>query len=354
MPRYINKTKKGIGRAPEDLVFKGDILISELDVTIIDFDAHDFFQDTIKEQEGLKAYNQGKNITWLNVNGLHDVKYLEDLAIIFDLDKTVIAEVLKTNGRPRVIEFKNCILISLKMLYKNLIEDVVYVENVSFILMKDFVITFQERTGDVFNPVRERIKKKNTRLRNRGADYLTFALLDIVLDNYLYVISELGEKIEALEDNLLDNPDQKVIENINALKKELNFLRKNVKPAREMIISLAKLDSEYISEDCSLYYKELLSNVNQASDVTDSYREILSDQLNVYHTTLSSKLNDVMKVLTVFSVVFIPLTFIAGIYGTNFLYIPELSFKYSYHLMWVVMLLITLVMITYFKKKKWL
>ena len=354
MPRYINKKKKGIGRAPEDLVFKGEVLISELDVSIIDFDSNNFFQESLKHLENLEYFRQSKNITWLNINGLHDIEYLEDLAIIFELDKTVIAEILKTNGRPRVIEFENCILISLKMLSDTLPKYKVSVENISFVLMKDFVITFQEKKGDVFHPVRERIKKKNTRVRNRGADYLTFALLDIILDNYLYVLSELGEKIEVLEDNLLENPDQKVIENINVLKKELNFLRKNVKPAREMIISLAKLDSEYIGEDCSLYYKELLSNVNQASEVTDSYREILSDQLNVYHTTLSSKLNDVMKFLTVFSVVFIPLTFIAGIYGTNFQYIPELSFKYSYHLMWLAMFLITVGMITYFRKKKWL
>lgn len=179
-------------------------------------------------------------------------------------------------------------------------------------------------------------------------------MLDIVVDNYLYVISLLGEKIETLEENLLLNPNQEVINEINGYKRELNFLRKNIKPAKEMIFSLAKLESEFISDSTPVHFKELQDNISQASDSSDSYREILSDQLNIYHTTISTKLNDIMKFLTVFSVIFIPLTFISGIYGTNFDNVPELHYKYSYFIMWGVIVTVAIIMLLYFRKKKWL
>ncbi len=222
------------------------------------------------------------------------------------------------------------------------------------ILSFEFILRLQERKGDVFEPVRERIRKQKKRIRNGGTDYLTFALLDIVIDNYLYVISVLGEKIETLEDSLLLDPNQAVINEINKYKRELNFLRKNIKPAKEMVFSLAKIDSEFINENTQIHFIELQDNISQASDSTDSYREILSDQLNIYHTTISSKLNDIMKFLTVFSVIFIPLTFIAGIYGTNFDVVPELHYKYSYFIMWGVIIVVATGMLIYFWKRKWL
>ena len=221
-------------------------------------------------------------------------------------------------------------------------------------MTKSVLVSFQERKGDVFEPVRERIRKQKKRIRNGGTDYLAFALLDVVIDNYLYVISVLGEKIETLEENLLVNPNHVVINEINDYKQELNFLRKNIKPAKELIFFLAKMESEFISESTYVHFKELQDNISQASDSSDSYREILSDQLNIYHTTISSKLNDIMKFLTVFSVIFIPLTFIAGIYGTNFDFLPELHYKFSYFVMWGVMILTAGSMLVYFRKKKWL
>jgi len=174
-----------------------------------------------------------------------------------------------------------------------------------------------------------------------------------VIDNYLYVISILGEKIEILEENVLINPSQNVVTKINHYKRELNALRRSIKPAKEMILSLVKIESDFIAESTIVHFKELENNISQANDASDNYREILSDQLNIYHTTISSKLNDIMKFLTVFSVIFIPLTFIAGIYGTNFEYIPELSYKYSYFIMWGIMIVIVIAMLLFFKKKKW-
>jgi magnesium transporter len=261
---------------------------------------------------------------------------------------------MHTQARPRVIEYDNCILISIKMMQQNADTGQIVVENLSLILTESVLISFQEKRGDVFEPVRERIRKQKKRIRNGGTDYLAFALLDIVIDNYLYVLSVLGEKIETLEDNLLINPNEVVINEINNYKRELNFLRKSIKPAKEMIFVLAKLESEFINESSYVHFKELEDNISQANEVSDSYREILSDQLNIYHTTISSKLNDVMKFLTVFSVIFIPLTFIAGIYGTNFDVLPELHYQYSYFIMLGVMVIVALGMLYYFKRNKWL
>ena len=353
MARFIKKNKQHIGVAPDELIFTGQQKMEQVIVRIIDFDPETLTEDEVKAIHEIAGFKQRDTVTWINVDGLHNTVVMEELSSAFDFDTLVMAEVLHTEARPRVIEYDNCILISLKMLRHDEATDKIVVENLSLILTDSVLISFQERKGDVFEPVRERIRKQKKRIRNGGTDYLTFALLDIVIDNYLYVISLLGEKIETLEENLLLNPKANVINKINNYKRELNFLRKSIKPAKEMVFSLAKMDTELITESTYVHFQELQDNVSQASDASDDYRDILSDQLNIYHTTISSKLNDIMKFLTVFSVIFIPLTFIAGIYGTNFEYVPELSFKYSYFIMWGVMILVALGMLVYFKKKKW-
>lgn len=354
MSRFIKKKKQEIGLSPDELIFRGEKKINQVLLRIIDFDANNLNEDSIETVKEISKYSDKNTVTWLNIDGLHNLEIMNEITSSFNLDSLVIAEVLNTDARPKIIDYDNCTLITIKMLQHNNETNSIIVENLSLILTKSVLITFQERKGDVFEPVRERIRKQKKRIRNGGTDYLTFALLDIVVDNYLYVISLLGEKIETLEENLLVNPNQLVIGEINNYKRELNFFRKNIKPAKEMIFTLAKMESEFISESTYIHFKELQDNISQASDSSDSYREILSDQLNIYHTTISSKLNDIMKFLTVFSVIFIPLTFIAGIYGTNFDNVPELHYKYSYYIMWAVIVFIAIAMLIYFRKKKWL
>ncbi len=354
MNRILKKRKKSeIGLSPDALIFRGQKMTEQVLLRVIDFDSESLLEDKVNSIQEIAQLQHKDTITWLNVDGLHNTSIMQDISTSFNLETLAMAEVLNTDARPRVVEFDNSILITIKMLRLNETTHKIMVENLSLILTKTVLISFQEQSGDVFEPIRERIRKQKKRIRNSGTDYLTFALLDIVIDNYLYVISILGEKIETLEENLLINPNQDIVTEINNYKRELNFLRKSIKPAKEMIFSLAKLDSDFITESTNIHFKELEDNISQANDATDNYREILSDQLNIYHTTISSKLNDIMKFLTVFSVIFIPLTFIAGIYGTNFAYVPELSFKYSYFIMWIVMIIIAVGMLVFFKKKKW-
>ena len=354
MTRFIKKPKLEIGRSPDELIFRGDKKIDQVLLRIIDFDANNLNENLLATVKEISKYKDENTVTWLNIDGLHNLNIMAQITAAFNFDSLVMAEVLNTEARPKIIDYDNCTLISIKMLQQEPNTGTIIVENLSLILTKEVLITFQERKGDVFEPVRERIRKQKKRIRNGGTDYLTFALLDIVVDNYLYVISLLGEKVETLEENLLINPNEVVINEINKYKRELNFLRKNIKPAQEMIFSLAKMESEFITESTYVHFKELQDNISQARDSSDSYREILSDQLNIYHTTISSKLNDIMKFLTVFSVIFIPLTFIAGIYGTNFDNVPELHYKYSYFIMWGVIILVAIIMLLYFRKKKWL
>lgn len=354
MARFIKKHKQEIGLPPDEWYFRGNKKIDEVLLRVIDFDPINLEENAVKTVKEVLKYQDKDTVTWFNVDGLHNIEIMEEIVKGFQLDKLVIANVMDTQTRPRVQEFTNCIFLSIKMLQHSEKNDSITVENLSLIITDSVLISFQEKKGDVFEPVRERIRNQRKRIRNSRTDYLAFALMDIVIDNYIYIISSLGDKIDGLEESLLLDPKKSIIDDINSYKRELNFLRKNINPAKEMILSLSKMESEFIAENTYVYYKELLENINHATESSDSYREILSDQLNIYHTTISSRLNDIMKFLTVFSVIFIPLTFIAGIYGTNFDVLPELHFKYSYFVMLGVMLVLAIGMLIYFKRKKWL
>lgn len=353
MARFIKKQKQEIGTSPDELIFRGEQKTENVLLRIIDFDANNLEEEVVPAVNEVLSFKDKESVTWFNIDGLHNAAVMEEIAKGFQLDNLIMADVMNTHTRPKLQEFENCIFLSIKMLKHDDETDYISVENLSLILSRSVLISFQEKKGDVFEPVRERIRKQKKRIRNSGTDYLLFALLDVVIDNYIYIISVLGEKIEALEEKLLLDPKQSVIDEINVYKRELNFLRKNIKPAKELILTLSKIESDLIDEATAKHFKELQDNINQASDSSDSYREILSDQLNIYHTTISSKLNDIMKFLTIFSVIFIPLTFIAGIYGTNFDVVPELHYEYSYFIMWAVIILVAIGMLFYFRKRKW-
>ena len=353
MARFLKKQKKEIGMSPDALYFRGQKKIDNVLLRVIDFDTNNLEENAINTVEEVLRYQHKDTVTWFNIDGLHDESIMREIANGLQLDTLILASVMDIHARPKLIEYPNCIYLSIKMLKQDETTDLVTVENLCLILTKGVLISFQETKGDVFEPVRERIRSNKKRIRNSGTDYLAFALLDIVVDNYIYILSKFGDKIEDLEDKLLLEPNQSVIDEINLYKQELNFLRKNIIPAKDVILALSKIESELINESTYIHFKDLLDNIHQATESSDSYREILSDQLNIYHTTMSTKLNDIMKFLTVFSVIFIPLTFIAGIYGTNFDVVPELHFKYSYFIMWGVIVSVAFGMLIYFRKRKW-
>ena len=353
MSRYTRKKKEEIGLSPYALIFRGQKKAEHITITAMDFDQEEVREFGIERTEKISALLGKTNLSWLNIDGLHDEKKIEEIGALVGVPFHILSDILNPSLRPKVQEFDNGVFITLKMLQFKEESRTISVENLSLILTQGCLLSFQEQKGDVFNPVRERIRKHKNKIRTSGVDYLAFALLDVVVDNYIYIIGLLGEKIENLEDKMTDEPRKELLDEINDYKKELNLLRKNIKPAREMILSLVKLESEILQEENRFHFRELQDNITEAGELSDSYREILYDQLNIYHTVMSTRLNDIMRTLTIFSVMFIPLTFIVGVYGTNFDYVPELHWQNGYFIMWVVMVVVAIVMFLLFRRKKW-
>jgi magnesium transporter len=279
---------------------------------------------------------------------------MQKIGDIFDLHPLLLEDIMNTDQRPKLEEFDNCLFLVLKMLRYDKEKQVIIAEQLSMVLGRTFLLTFQEQPGDVFEPVRERIRKQKGRIRATGIDYLAYALVDTVIDNYIAIIERIGEQIEDLDEEVLTNPKPVVMEKINTLKREMNYLRKSIRPLREAVIQLLKLDSKLIKDKTIPFLRDLQDLIIHATEAIDMYREMLSDQLNIYNSSISNRMNEIMKVLTIFAAIFIPLTFVAGIYGTNFEYLPELHYKYSYFILWGVMISVAIAMLSYFKRKDWL
>jgi len=351
MTKSASKRREDIGLSPYEIVFRGEKKTEETSMYVFDFNesyVHDF---EIVDFEDLKPFKESKSMTWLDVTGLDDVDLMKQFSELFGIDKNIIADIMNPSIRPKVQEFENGLFITLKMIQID--NQRLSIENLSLIVMNNFLISFQEDDVDVFDPVRDRIKSHKTKIRTGGSDYLAFALLDVIIDNYIYIVSLLGEKIENLEDQLTNNLNKKIPNVINTYKRELNYLRRSIKPAKEMILTLVKMETDFVHRNNRVNFKELQDNINEANDLSESYREMLYDLLNIYHTTATTRLNDIMKLLTIISVIFIPLTFIVGIYGTNFEYFPEIKWHYGYFAMWGMMIAVAAFMVWYFKKKKW-
>ena len=353
MARFIKKKKEEIGLSPYALVFRGQKKIEWTSVSVISFDAENINEYDVKNIPKLADLKNQEKISWINLYGLHDADQMEELAKVFDVPANIFSDIMNPSLRPKMQEFDNGIFITLKMLRYSENDDQLVADNLSLLLLNKVIISFQEQPSKTFDAIRERIRKHKYKIRNSGADYLTFALLDVVVDNYIYVIGLLGDKIENLEDRITAEAKSELLDEINFYKKEMNFIRKSIKPAKELILNLSKLESDYIAKANRIHYRELQDNINEASELSDSYREILYDQLTIYHTTMSTKVDDIMRILTVFLVIFIPLTFIVGVYGTNFENLPEVRWKYGYFAMWGVMIILTVIMLWFFKRKKW-
>jgi len=354
MARFLKNKEASMGKSPGELIFIGEQKIDESRIQILDYDQEHLDEKFLNDIKDGIPYKDTATVTWLNVYGLHDTELLKAIGQGFGLHSLVLEDISNTGQRPKMEDYDDYIYFVLKMMRYDEDEGRIHSEQLSMILGKTFLITFQEQPADVFEPVRKRIRNQKGRIRKVGIDYLAYALLDTIVDNYNFIIERMGEQIEDIEDEILDNPTKDVLTRINNYKREMNYLRKTIRPAKEFILQLSRLESDLIQEQTIPFLKDLLDLVSQAVEVIDTYREMLSDHLNIYNTGIGNKLNEIMKVLTIFSAIFIPLTFIAGIYGTNFEYLPELHFRYSYFVFWGVMLAVALVMVRFFKRRNWL
>ncbi len=348
------KSSQSLGKAPGTVVYIGEKEHLETKIEIQDYtkDTHSIF-DT-NNVEDIFNFKGNDRITWINVNGLNHTQEIIRIGEFYGLHPLLLEDIVNTDQRPKIDEYENYIFLVLKMMYFNKKQEFI-VEHISIVLGKDYVITFQESDEDIFDPVRARITNPKSRIRNSGAGYLAYSLLDAIFDNYFVIIDDLGEKVEHIEEELFNEKEgDNITQEIQSLKREILRIRRNILPLREVVGRIVKSDTILILEKNKDYYRDLYDHIIHIQENIDIYREMIWGLMDMYMTTISNKMNGIMKVLTIISTIFIPLTFIAGIYGMNFEYIPELKYKYGYHTLWGIMILIFIGLLLFFRKKKWL
>ncbi|AOW21830.1 magnesium/cobalt transporter CorA [Urechidicola croceus] len=348
------KTSRKSGLPPGALIHVGSKKVDHVKVSVIDYN-EDIYSEKICEQPSdCFEFKDSETVSWINIDGLHDTEVIAKIGNHFDLHSLTIEDVLNTNHRPKIEEFQNHIFITLKMLGISKNKTGIVHEQVSFILGKNWIISFQEQEGDIFDSIRMRLKERKGIIRDKGADYLFYRLIDTVVDNYFYVTDYISDVSEKLEEKILISPTQESLREIQKLKKQLINLRKITNPLREVVSTIEKDANDLIEESTGPYFRDVYEHIIQINDTIETQRDMASSIMDLYLTGVSNKMNEVMKLLTIIATIFIPLTFIAGIYGMNFEHMPELHWKYGYHIAWGIMILITLIMVIYFKKKKWL
>jgi magnesium transporter len=353
MKRLIRKTSHKRGLSPGTLVHIGDPKTAPVNITIFDYD-----ENTLKERqaEGIHecfAFRDTPTVTWINIDGIHQTGIVEQIGKHYNIHSLVLEDIVNTEHRPKMEDMGNYIFVVLKMLSYNEKEHDIKTEQVSLILGPNYLISFEEDIGDVFDSVRERIRKGNGRLRKSGADYLAYALIDAVVDNYYVILEKLGENIEKLEEELLANPSRKMLIDIHKLRRDMILLRKSVWPLRELISALERVESPLVKNTTDIFLRDIYDHTIEIIDTLETFRDMVSEMFDIYLSSISNRLNEIMKVLTIITTIFIPLTFVAGIYGMNFVHMPEIKWQLGYVWFWGIVIIVAMVMIIFIKRKKW-
>jgi magnesium transporter len=354
LPRFLKRSSKTAGLSPGTLVHVGEQKVETAEISIFSYDSAAQVEKQYVAIDAVPHCRDTPPVTWVNLVGLHDVGVVEKVGRKYDIHPLTMEDIVNTGHRPKVEEFDNYLFIVLKMLTYDQGNDHIASEQVSLVVGQHYLLSFQEKAGDVFDPVRERIRKSRPRIRASGCDYLAYALLDAVVDGYFTILEKLGDKIEQLEIELLGEPSQQTMQRIHYLKREMIYFRKQVWPLREVINTLMREEYGLVNESTRMFFRDVYDHTVQVIDTIESLRDVLSGMLDLYLSTVSNRMNEVMKVLTIIATIFIPLTFIAGIYGMNFKFMPELEWRWSYPLLWLVLFVIFVAMVLYFKRKKWL
>jgi magnesium transporter len=331
----------------------GEKKIEKTRIRVIDYDEAGIEEREPAATEECLPYKDTPTVTWVNIDGLHEVDLIQKIGDGFGLHPLVLEDIVNTGQRPKMEDFEDYLFLIVKMLTYDDEEGVVKAEQFSLVLGPRYVISFQEKVGDVFEPIRERLRKGKGRIRKMGPDYLLYALIDAIVDNYFAVLERIAEGIESLEDRIMIDPTTDLLQTIHNLKRELIFLRKSVWPLREAISALERCESDLVQEKTAFYLRNVYDHTIQIADTIETFRDMVSGMLDVYLSSVSNRMNEVMKVLTIIATIFIPITFLAGIYGMNFKNMPELEWAWGYPLVWCVILVVGLIMVLYFRKKKW-
>ena len=353
MSRHRHPLAKQAFRPPGSLPVISELSVQPVRITVIDYDATRFEEKIVGTISDCFPFRDTDTVTWINIDGLGNPKLIEDLGKCFAIHPLIIEDIFNTGQRPKMEDLEGYIYLNIKMLTYGATTRVIRIEHISMVFGRNFLISFQEEIGDVFDPVRERIRKDG-RIRKFGPDYLAYALIDAIVDNYFMVMEKLEEQVEDLEEELVASPTPASLEKISHLKKDMIYLRKSVWPLREMINNLEQSESALIQEATGIYLRDVYDHTIQVIDSLETFRDMVSGMIDIYLSGLSYKMNEIMKVLTLIATIFIPLTFVVGLYGMNFRNMPEIEWEFGYYAVLVVMALMVIGMLTYYRKKKWI
>ncbi len=353
-PSTPGRKQSNVGLAPGTLVHVGEKKAEKTVIKAWLYNSEKLIEkelQTVDECQELKG-QPGMNL-WINVDGLDQIGIIEKLGGYFGVHPLTLEDVLNTGQRPKMEDYESYIYAVLKMMLLDEEREEILIDQVSIIFGTNYILSFQEREGDAFNPIRDRLKNSASRLRKNGVDLLAYSLIDAVVDNYFLILEHFGEEIEDLEEQLIVDPMPETLKAIQKYKRDMITLRRSVWPLRELINSLQRTESQLIKESTQIYLRDVYDHTIQVIDSIEAFRDILSSMVDVYLSSLSHRMNDIMKVLTIIATIFIPLTFIAGVYGMNFEYMPELKWRWGYPAVMFAMTILGISMFLYFKKRRW-
>jgi magnesium transporter len=356
MPRSSSSASKKAGLPPGSLIHVGKTPATRTQITVIDYNPLEFSERRIVTLDEIQTYREKDSITWINVEGLQDVGLIEELGRSFGIHALVLEDILNTHQRPKFEEYEDHLYLVLKamLVNANVRGFRIEFEQISILIMERMVFTFKEQSDQLFTPVIRRLENSGGSFRSQGPDFLAYALLDAIIDEYFSVQDALDEIVENLEDELLVNPGTATLAVIQRLKREMIAIRRSLPPVRELIAGMIRSESELIHEKTHIYLRDVYDHAIRVIEAMDAFRDLITGMLDIYLSSVNNRMNEVMKLLTVFATIFIPLTFVAGVYGMNFEYMPELKWKWSYPILWVFFIAATVGLLAYFKRKKWL
>jgi magnesium transporter len=352
--RRVIKTSKMAGLSPGTLVHIGEQMVEKPRIRILDYDESRLEEKEVRSVEEAFPYKGKPTVTWISIDGIHDKETVEKIGCHFNVHPLLLEDIMNTNQHPKLEDFGDYLFIVLKTLSREEKDGEIRAEQVSLIVNRDVVISFQERESPLFDPVRERIRAGKGRHRRSATDYLAYSLIDAIVDHYFVIMESMGENIQTLEDRLVADPKPATLRGIQTLRREMLVFRKSIWPLREVLLHLERSESSLVHKTTEIFFRDVYEHTIQVMDTIETHRDMLSGMLDIYLSSVSNRLNEVMKVLTIIATIFMPLTFIAGVYGMNFQYLPELRWRYGYAFVWGIMITVVGAMLYYFRKKKWI
>lgn len=348
------RRRKQPGASPGTLVHTGEVKTDRVRIRAIDYTVDRLDERDLTSMDEALPLDRTEGVTWLNVDGLHDVAIVQSIGEHVGLHSLAMEDILSTGQRPKLDDYEDLVFIVLRMIQFDPDRHELIDEQLSLIVGQGYVVSFQERPGDVFEPVRERLRASKGRIRSSGADYLAYALIDAVVDHYFVTLEQLSDTIEDLSEAILQSPEPEALERVHDLKRALVLMRKSIWPLREVAAKLVRGEAPVFQSSTLVFVRDVYDHAVQCIDTVESLRDIVSGMHEVYLSSLSHRMNEVMKVLTIIATIFIPLTFVAGIYGMNFQYMPELEWRWGYFVALGIMALIAGIMVVLFRRKRWL